>query len=711
MSAKITPDHLRRRAVVYVRQSTAGQVVNNLESQRRQYGLADRAKEIGFTEIDVIDDDLGRSGSGLTARPGFERLVGMVCASAVGAVFCIEASRLARNGRDWHRLLDFCALVGTLLIDPDGVYDPRSANDRLLLGLKGTMSEFEVTLFRQRSFDAIRAKAQRGELQFRLPVGVRWSEEGRIEIDPDRRVQASIRSVFEQFNVRGSVRQVLLAMRAEKLTVPAIREGDRTHQVEWKLPVYNTILKFLTNPIYAGAYAYGRTETRTHVVAGRGEKTSGHRKSRGDWTVLIRDHHAGYITWEQFERNQNVVADNTHMRKSMSPKAGRGGKALLAGLLRCRRCGRMVHVVYGGRGEPTARYECRGANINHGEGSLRCMAFGSLRPDEAVARALLEVVSPQAIDAAIELAGRMANEETDVHRAVSLELEQARYEARLAARRYESVDPDNRLVASELEARWNGSLSHVREMETRLADIVQSRTRSASVDREALLTLGDSLPSVWNSPIADMRLKQRIARLLIKEIVADVDASRSETVLLIHWRGGRHTEIRAAKNKVGQHSRTTAPEVEDVVRRMAGRWPNVEIASTLNRLRTRTGTGLTWNDSRVQSLRNRLGLGSQRAALENAPNTLSLQQAVERLGVSNTVVLRFIREGLLAATQCVPNAPYEIAADALDDPALLAAIRRTRERGKHARAWSADRKTLPLPGIQSAKSASRERRS
>ncbi len=702
MSSKITADHLHRRAVVYVRQSTAGQVVNNLESKRRQYELADRAKQIGFTDVDVIDDDLGRSGSGLTSRPGFERLVGMVCASAIGAVFCIEASRLARNGRDWHRLLDFCALVGTLIIDPEGVYDPRSANDRLLLGLKGTMSEFEVTLFRQRSFEAIRAKARRGELQFRLPVGFRWSEGGGIELDPDRRVQESIRSVFELFNVRGSVRQVLLALRADKLTVPAIREGDRGHQVEWKLPVYNTVLKFLSNPSYAGAYAYGRTETRTHVVDGRGERSGGHRKARGDWTVLIPEHHAGYISWEQFERNQSIISENAHMRASNSPKAGRGGRALLAGLLRCRRCGRMLHISYGKPSELHARYECRGANVNHGEGPVHCIAFGSLRPDEAVARVLLEAVSPKAIEAAIELARRTATGESDVQRAVSLELEQARYGARLAARRYEAVDPDNRLVAQELEARWNGSLSHLREMETRLADLAQSRARTASIDREALVRLGDALPSVWNSPSADMRLKQRIVRLLIKEIVADVDAPRSEIVLLIHWRGGRHTEMRVAKNKTGQHSRTTAPEAEEVVRRMAGRWPNAEIAATLNRLRTRTGTGLTWNESRVQSLRNRLGLGSERAALESAPNTLSLAQAVERLGVSNTVVLRFIREGLLTATQCIPNAPYEIASDALDDPALLAAIRRTRERGRHARAWSADRKTLPLPGLQSA---------
>jgi DNA invertase Pin-like site-specific DNA recombinase len=705
MSTKITADHLRRRALVYVRQSTMGQVLENRESQRRQYALAGRAKELGFVDVDVIDEDLGRSGSGLVARPGFERLVATVCGGTVGAIFCIEASRLARNGRDWHHLIDFCSLVGTLIVDPDGVYDPRFANDRLLLGLKGTMSEFELTLFRQRSLEAKRAKAQRGELQFRLPIGLRWSEDGRIQLDPDLRVQEAIKSVFRRFEELGSVRQVLLAMRAENVRVPA--SVDCSERIEWKLPVYNTIHKLLSNPVYAGAYVYGKTEGRTVVVGERAQKTFGHRKPTQDWLVLIKEHHPGYISWAQFEQNKRTIASNTHMMQHVVGKAGRGGRALLTGLLRCRRCGRMLLVVYGGRNRNRGvRYACRGANVNHGHGKLDCLSFGALRVDEAIAHALLDAVSARAIEEAIELAERMAGQRTEAHRAVALEVEQARYEAKLAGRRYEAVDPDKRLVAAELEARWNAALQHMRDLECRLDEMMKAREAEVIVDREKLLSLAESLPNTWNSPAADARLKQRIVRMLAQEILADVDATRSEVVLVIHWRGGRHTELRVPKIRTGQHRRKASIEAEEVIRRMAKRWSNEQIAATLNRMRLRTGTGLSWNESRVHSLRNRMNLSA--AISESEPHeprrTLTLADAEKRLGVSNTSVLRLIRSGLITATQVAPNAPYEIDPESLDSPAVEAAIRRTRERGRHVRAYAADRHTLTLPGIELAPS-------
>ena len=696
MTTKITSEHTARSAIVYVRQSTPGQVVGNLESQRRQYALAERARELGFSEVEVVDDDLGRSGSGLAERPGFERLVAKVCSGEVGAVFCIEASRLARNGRDWHHLIDFCGLVGTVIVDPDGVYDPRMANDRLLLGLKGTMSEFELTLFRQRSFEAKRAKAQRGELRFRLPIGYRWSEDSRIEKDPDRRVQEAIRAVFDRFERLGSVRQVLLAIREEKVQLPAIVEGERPDRVQWKLPVYNTIHKLITNPAYAGAYAYGKTTARTAVVSQRARKTFGHRRTRNEWTVLIRDHHRGYITWEQFERNQAIVASNAHMKQHMAPKAGRGGKALLGGLVRCARCGRMLHVAYGGRRQPGARYECRGANVNHGSGP-RCLGFGALRVDEAMGKALVDAVSPKAIEDAVELAHRMATEKGEVHRAATLELGQARYQTDLAKRRYESVDPANRLVASELETRWNAALLHVREIEGRLEQLERDHAADLNIDRTMLLALRDSLSSVWNSPEADMRLKQRIVRMLVHEVIADVDAERAEIVLVLHWHGGRHTELRVRKKRTGQHDRCTRPEVEDVIRRMAGRWPGDEIAATLNRMKWRTGTGLTWNAARVDSVRKRLGLTG--ADAQNGGSTATLEEAVAHLGVSNTVILRLIKDGLVPGTQAVPYAPYEIDRAALDSPAVQQAVQAVKKRGKHARRWAADRRTLTLPGL------------
>lgn len=304
MNNKIAPDRLRRRAVVYIRQSSPIQVVHNLESQRRQYRLAEYARELGFNDVVTIDDDLGKSGSGLVDRPGFQRLVAEVCGGQIGAVLCIEASRLARNGRDWHHLIELCGLVGAIVIDPEGVYDPRSPNDRLLLGLKGTMNEFELHLFRQRSLEAMRQKARRGEFQCNLPAGYCWAPSGKIEVDPDRRVQQAVRSVFERFAALGSARQVLMECRSQGIQLPVHHPDPSGSNIEWRSPVYHTVLRILTNPVFAGAYAFGKTESRTTVVEGRAKKTVGHQKPVEEWSVLIKDHHPGYITWEQFERNQ-----------------------------------------------------------------------------------------------------------------------------------------------------------------------------------------------------------------------------------------------------------------------------------------------------------------------------------------------------------------------------------------------------------------------
>src|SRR5450432_2535248 len=310
MSIKITSDHLGRIAVVYVRQSTMAQVTGNLESQRRQYDLAGAAEKAGFASVTVIDDDLGRSGSGSVERPGFERLVAMVCSGDVGAVFCIEASRLARNGRDWHHLIELCGMVGAVLVDFDGVYDPNLVNGRLLLGLKGTMSEFELNLLRQRSREAILQKARRGELQFLLPVGFCWNVSGKIEKDPDQRVRQAIQLVFGKLVELGSVRQTLLWFRQQDISIPVLARDSGEPAIVWKLPVYRQVWAILTNPLYAGAYAFGRREVRTRIVDGRARKSKGHSKPRPTWTVLIPNHHPGYVSWEEYDRNQAQLAAN-----------------------------------------------------------------------------------------------------------------------------------------------------------------------------------------------------------------------------------------------------------------------------------------------------------------------------------------------------------------------------------------------------------------
>jgi len=346
---KVSSDHLSRGAYIYVRQSTADQLLHNHESRRRQYGLAERARQLGWSDVTVIDDDLGRSGSGVS-RPGFERLLRVICEGQVGAVFAIEASRLARNGRDWHTLIEFCGLVGTILVDEDGIYDPRLPNDRLLLGMKGTMSELELSILRQRSLEAMKQKARRGELFLTVAIGYVKERHNRIVIDPNRRVREGIALVFLKFAEFQSIRQVHLWLRQERIALPAVRyTAAEGRSVVWKLPVYNTVHHILTNPIYAGAYAFGRTCSRVTIADGRKRIVRGHKRDRDEWEVLLMEHHEGYLSWAEFERNQRLIADNANSKGLMVRGSVRWGETLLAGLLRCGHCGRKLHVAYGGK--------------------------------------------------------------------------------------------------------------------------------------------------------------------------------------------------------------------------------------------------------------------------------------------------------------------------------------------------------------------------
>jgi len=679
MNPKLTAERLARGAIVYVRQSTPGQVLHHRESQRRQYALEDHARQLGFQQVVVLDEDLGRSGSGMVERTGFQQLVGAVCAGAVGAVFCIEASRLARNGREWHHLIELCGWAGTVIVDPDGIYDPGVMNDRLLLGLKGTMSEFELNLLRQRSAEAIRQKAQRGELQYSLPVGYLWTADGRMEKDPDQRVQQTLSRVFSKMIELGSVRQVLLWFRGEGMQLPRRIQDQPGGRTIWGPAIYSALLKMLANPLYGGAYAFGKTKARTSVKEGRARKTVGHHKPRSEWTVLLMDHHPGYISWEQYERNQARMAANVHMKSGAEPKAGRGGRALLTGLLRCRRCGRMLYVTYSGRRAMVLRYQCKGAHMR--DGGERCLSFSGMRVDQGVSDEILRAIGGNAVEAAVEAAEKMKQHAEEQRRSVELEWEQARYQAKLSARRYEAVDPDNRLVAAELEVRWNAALKKARELEDRLRDFDGGTKRPAIPDKEILLSLAQDLPAVWNAASSETGLKQRIVRILVEEVVADVDEEKQEIVLLIHWAGGRHSELRVNKNGTGHHGRSTGLEAIEVIGRMCGRFADGEIAATLNRLGLRTGAGNSWNAQRVYALRRNHDLPNNPVSLtENS--VVTLQEAADRLRVSPSRIRRMIEQRLLPATQVIACAPWEIPIEALNAPTVQQALNSTQTRAR-----------------------------
>jgi DNA invertase Pin-like site-specific DNA recombinase len=695
MNPKITPDHVSRAAVVYVRQSTMAQVTGNLESQRRQYDLARAAQAAGFASVTVIDDDLGRSGSGTVQRPGFERLVAMVCSGEVGAVYCIEASRLARNGRDWHHLIDLCALAGALVIDPDGAYDPRIVNDRLLLGLKGTMSEYELSLMRQRGIAARDSKAKRGEFRFMLPPGFCWSEAGKIEIDPDQHVADTIRLVFAKFRELGSARQVFLWLRSADIKMPIVLRNVDICKLVWKSPAYHSVMQILHNPLYAGAYAFGRRAQRTHIVDGRARKVSGFAKPRDEWNVLLRDNHPGYISWQEFEDNQKLLLENAHMKKNCARKSARGGRALLTGLMRCGRCGRMMRVFYGmGKGN-AHRYQCRGDDAHVGAGL--CIGIGGVRVDRAVALQMLEAISHRAVEAAIFASDQVERSQKDIIAAVERELEAARYEASLAGRRYELVDPQKRHVARELEARWNNALERVAGLERRIEELSATSAARPKIDRARLLQLAHDLPAVWNASSSDTRTKQRLIYILVQEIVCNLDDATNEAVLLIHWTGGRHTEVRVPRVKTGRYPSDMAPTAVEVIRKLAGHWPDRELAVSLNRMRCKTNDGETWTTVRVREMRERLGIPDYDPSKADG-EVISLMKAAERLGICVGSAKSLVLKGILPATQIMPGSPWLVPVEALTSEAVRIGVQRVIARRPQFYEQYQYDKLIQLPG-------------
>jgi DNA invertase Pin-like site-specific DNA recombinase len=659
--AKITVSHRQRLALVYVRQSSPSQVERNRESTARQYQLVTRAIALGWSaaQVQIIDEDLGVSASGVAARAGFGQLTAQVALGRVGIVLGLEVSRLARNNADWYRLLDLCGLTGTVLADDDGIYDPSAFNDRLVLGLKGTMSEAELHVLRARLDGGIRHKAARGELRRGLPVGLVWGDaDGEIRFHPDEAVTSAIRAVFERFGEGGSVRRVWLWFRAEGLSFPLQRTAAEA--IQWVTPSYLAIHHVLTNPAYAGTYAYGKTRQERSVDATGRVYQRTRRLPRSEWAVLIPNHHPGFISWETYLANQERIGANTRPRAHEAGGAVREGAALLQGLAVCGRCGRRLRVSYHGR-HATPGYYCAAGVLVNGRGS-RCLRVGGQQLDAAVAAAFLAACTPAGIQAALAAAERLDADHDAALVQARQRLERACYEAARAERRYRAVDPENRLVARGLEREWEQCLQDLAAAEADLAQREKRRPRGLGPAERALINeLSHDLDRVWRAPSTSHRDRKELLRTLVEEVRVDVERPAAQAQLTLRWRGGALTQLQVPLPRSTYRPLRTDEATLGLLRRLAVHYPDGIIAGILNRQGRRSARGECFTASIVASLRTHWGIARyQPPTTPPSGELVTIAEAARQLGVVPSTLHRWLHDGFIGGEQITPGAPWQI---------------------------------------------------
>ena len=670
-SGKITSSHLSRAAVIYVRQSTLIQVERNTESTARQYDLVRRARQLGWPgeAIQVVDGDLGISGSVTGQRAGFEGIVAEVALGQVGIILALEASRLARDNAAWYRLLDLAGVCDTLVADADGVYHPALFTDRLVLGLMGIMAESELHVLRARLEGGIKNKAARGELRRGLPVGLIWGEAGgEICFHPDEAVTGVLRAAFDQFAVCGSVRATWLWLRAQQLRWPlqqAVYLHGTPGEITWVEPTYHAVHTMLTHPAYAGAYVYGRTRDERYLGPDGALRTRRRKLPRDQWEVLIPDHHPGFTDWDTYLANQQRIGSNIRPQ-ARQPGTGavREGSALLQGLATCGTCSRKLAIFYRGPAKTVPNYYCQGsAELVDGRGS-RHMNVGGQGIDAAVAAAFLAALQPAALQACLQAAEQLEHGHDaalDQHRR---QVEQARYQAVKAERRYHAVDPENRLVARGLETEWNTALQRLADAEAELARRETARPKSLTpAERAAILALGDDLGRVWDAPTTTDKDRKQLLRTLLEEvnITARRDDPDPHARLVLRWKGGAISELTVPLRRPQPKIRTDDDTV-DLVRRLAVHYPDAKIAGILNRQGRRTPRGLSYTAGRVQGLRHYWGIPRHQPAT-SAPaegELLNVAQAARQLGIAPSTLLRWLNDGFIAGEQVTPGAPWRV---------------------------------------------------
>jgi DNA invertase Pin-like site-specific DNA recombinase/predicted DNA-binding transcriptional regulator AlpA len=657
---KITPSHLGRQAIVYLRQSSAAQVENNRESTDRQYALAAKARDLGWTDerIVVIDEDLGLSGSGSTARSGFARLTSEVALARVGLVLGLEVSRLARNNAEWYRLIDLAGFTDTLIGDADGIYHPAVFNDRLLLGLKGTMSEAELYVLRARLNGGIQNKAARGELRRGLPVGFVWGEaDGEVRLHPDEAVVAAIRCVFARFAEMGSARRVWLWFRSRGLKFPL--QMHARAEIRWVEASYTAIHHVLSNPVYAGAYVYGKTRRETVLDSSGGRKKRIRRLPRSEWQVFIPEHHCGFIDWPTYEANRQRLAQNTRPQPHKSSGAVREGGALLQGVASCGHCGRRLHTHYRGRNSAPG-YHCAGKTLVEGRG-VYCLSVGGVQIDDAVTKAFIAALEPAKLTATIAAAERLEADRESALKPWRLAAERASYEAQRAERRYRAVDPENRLVARGLEREWEESLKALEAANVDLARRESERRRMITEqERSRLLAIGSDLVSLWNASTTTARDRKELLRTLIDEVIVKVERQALCAHLTVRWKGGALTEIDLDLPRSRPAPIRTGEDTVALLRRLAAHYPDAVIAGVLNRQGRTTAYGHRFDRNRVGNLRRHWNIPAFRETLHADGDLVTVRQAAVTLGVAPSTIHRLLNDGVIAGEQLTPGAPWRI---------------------------------------------------